>query len=45
MSNSEQIIPINSPMEMLEVTGKFEKPFSKGFAGKADHVSTGVRGD
>ena len=29
----------------LEVTGKFEKPFSKGFAATADHVSTGVRGD
>jgi ferredoxin len=29
----------------LEVTGKFEKPFSKGFAAKANHQSTVVRGD
>jgi len=29
----------------LEVTGKLEKPFSKGSAAAADHVSTGVRGD
>ncbi|MBL8351474.1 MAG: 2Fe-2S iron-sulfur cluster binding domain-containing protein [Burkholderiaceae bacterium] len=26
----------------LEVTGKFEKPFSKGFAATANRVSTGV---
>ena len=26
----------------LEVTGKFEKPFSKGFAATAGHFSTGV---
>jgi ferredoxin len=26
----------------LEVTGKFEKPFSKGFAATASRVSTGV---
>lgn len=29
----------------LEVAGKFEKPFSKGFAAKAGHLSTGDRGD
>ena len=29
----------------LEVAGKFEKPFSKGFAAKANHQSTVVRGD
>ena len=29
----------------LEVVGKFEKPFSKGFATAANHVSTAVRGD